>query len=100
MQEVPHNGAMCDLLWSDPDPDSCTGWGLSPRGAGFLFGESVTKPVSNQQRAFQHQQACPESTFDCLPILTIVQIDYDSFYTRMGWNLLPEHINSSWKVIN
>lgn len=48
MQEVPHNGAMCDLLWSDPDPDSCTGWGLSPRGAGFLFGESVTKPVSHQ----------------------------------------------------
>ncbi|KAG0229151.1 Serine/threonine-protein phosphatase 4 catalytic subunit [Actinomortierella wolfii] len=44
MQEVPHNGAMCDLLWSDPDPDICTGWGLSPRGAGFLFGEGVTKP--------------------------------------------------------
>lgn len=48
MQEVPHNGAMCDLLWSDPDPDSNTGWGLSPRGAGFLFGESVTKPVCTQ----------------------------------------------------
>ncbi|KAF9186682.1 Serine/threonine-protein phosphatase 4 catalytic subunit [Haplosporangium sp. Z 767] len=44
MQEVPHNGAMCDLLWSDPDPDSSTGWGLSPRGAGFLFGNSVAKP--------------------------------------------------------
>ena len=35
-QEVPHEGAMCDLLWSDPD--TVTGWGISPRGAGFLFG--------------------------------------------------------------
>ncbi|KAJ8431679.1 hypothetical protein Cgig2_007501 [Carnegiea gigantea] len=39
-QEVPHDGAMCDLLWSDPE-DAVDGWGLSPRGAGFLFGGSV-----------------------------------------------------------
>ncbi|CAF2028654.1 hypothetical protein Bca4012_080413 [Brassica carinata] len=39
-QEVPHDGAMCDLLWSDPE-DIVEGWGLSPRGAGFLFGGSV-----------------------------------------------------------
>ena len=30
-QEVPHEGAMCDLLWSDPEQD-VEGWGLSPRG--------------------------------------------------------------------
>jgi diadenosine tetraphosphatase ApaH/serine/threonine PP2A family protein phosphatase len=40
-QEVPHEGAMCDLLWSDPD--EIDGWGLSPRGAGFLFGENIVK---------------------------------------------------------
>ena len=32
-QEVPHEGAMCDLLWSDPEEGVET-WGLSPRGAG------------------------------------------------------------------
>lgn len=51
---------MCDLLWSDPDGELCfraiptlrccltadrvtdiTGWGMSPRGAGFLFGHDV-----------------------------------------------------------
>lgn len=40
-QEVPHEGAMCDLLWSDPD--EIDGWGLSPRGAGFLFGQDIVK---------------------------------------------------------
>ncbi|KAG6986705.1 tyrosine decarboxylase 1 [Physcia stellaris] len=40
-QEVPHEGAMCDLLWSDPD--DIDGWGLSPRGAGFLFGADIVK---------------------------------------------------------
>ena len=32
---------MCDLLWSDPE--ELDGWGLSPRGAGYLFGDEVTK---------------------------------------------------------
>lgn len=40
-QEVPHEGAMCDLLWSDPD--EIQGWGLSPRGAGYLFGGDIVK---------------------------------------------------------
>lgn len=40
-QEVPHDGAMCDLMWSDPE--DIEGWGLSPRGAGYLFGGSVVK---------------------------------------------------------
>jgi len=38
-QEVPHEGPMCDLLWSDPDDRS--GWSMSPRGAGFTFGYDI-----------------------------------------------------------
>ncbi|KAA8903317.1 hypothetical protein DIURU_002479 [Diutina rugosa] len=44
-QEVPHEGAMCDLLWSDPEDVS--GWSVSPRGAGYLFGESEVKAFSH-----------------------------------------------------
>lgn len=32
---------MCDLLWSDPE--EIDGWGLSPRGAGYLFGGDVVE---------------------------------------------------------
>jgi len=45
-QEVPHEGAMCDLLWSDPD--EIDGWGLSPRGAGFLFGADIVKQFNHK----------------------------------------------------
>jgi serine/threonine-protein phosphatase 2A catalytic subunit len=32
---------MCDLLWSDPDERG--GYNVSPRGAGFTFGEDISK---------------------------------------------------------
>ncbi|KAI8573048.1 hypothetical protein RHMOL_Rhmol01G0248500 [Rhododendron molle] len=45
VQEVPHEGPMCDLLWSDPD-DRC-GWGISPRGAGYTFGQDVSEQFNH-----------------------------------------------------
>lgn len=36
-REVPHDGPMCDLLWSDPD-ESVPRYAVSARGAGYLFG--------------------------------------------------------------
>ncbi|KAH8512395.1 hypothetical protein H0E87_005871 [Populus deltoides] len=50
VQEVPHEGPMCDLLWSDPD-DRC-GWGISPRGAGYTFGQVIYSPYSFFSLAF------------------------------------------------
>lgn len=41
VQEVPHEGPMCDLLWSDPDDRE--GWGISPRGAGYTFGQDISE---------------------------------------------------------
>jgi len=39
-QEIPHKGAFCDLVWSDPEDVET--WAMSPRGAGWLFGSKVT----------------------------------------------------------
>ncbi|KAI0365870.1 Metallo-dependent phosphatase [Pilatotrama ljubarskyi] len=44
-QEIPHEGAFCDLMWSDPD--EVENWAVSPRGAGWLFGGSVTREFNH-----------------------------------------------------
>ena len=42
---------MCDLLWSDPDDRS--GWGISPRGAGYIYGEEVVSSFNHVNRMKQ-----------------------------------------------
>jgi len=44
-QEPPHEGAFCDLMWSDPDDIET--WSVSPRGAGWLFGARVTQEFNH-----------------------------------------------------
>ncbi|KAL5996173.1 hypothetical protein ACLOJK_026247 [Asimina triloba] len=38
--EIPDGGLLCDLLWSDPNPD-IKGWGDSDRGVSCTFGADV-----------------------------------------------------------
>ncbi|KAL6042122.1 Serine/threonine-protein phosphatase 2A catalytic subunit beta isoform [Balamuthia mandrillaris] len=45
-REVPHEGPMCDIMWSDPD-HTIDGWGMSPRGAGYIFGHDVSKKFNH-----------------------------------------------------
>lgn len=92
--EVPHVGAMCDLLWSDPDV--INGWGDSPRGAGFLFGEDKTFNFNKKNnfkmicRAhqlamegvnFNHDNQCitifsaPNYCYRCGNIATLMELD-------------------------
>ena len=44
-REVPHEGPMADIMWSDPE--EIEGWGVSPRGAGFLFGGDVVEKFNH-----------------------------------------------------
>ncbi|KAI6648222.1 hypothetical protein LOD99_12031 [Oopsacas minuta] len=38
--DVPDQGLLCDLLWSDPDKDT-TGWRENDRGVSFTFGVEI-----------------------------------------------------------
>ena len=43
-QEVPHDGAMCDLLQSDPK--DIEGWAVSPRKARYLFSGNIVAQLN------------------------------------------------------
>mmetsp|Transcript_10513 Transcript_10513/g.43787 ORF Transcript_10513/g.43787 Transcript_10513/m.43787 type:complete len:105 (+) Transcript_10513:890-1204(+) len=38
--DVPDQGLLCDLLWSDPEGE-IRGWGENDRGVSFTFGEDI-----------------------------------------------------------
>lgn len=38
--EIPDNGLLCDLVWSDPDPN-ISGWDDNERGVSFVFGKDI-----------------------------------------------------------
>ncbi|CCI49006.1 unnamed protein product [Albugo candida] len=40
--EIPADGPFADIVWSDPDPKN-TGFHLSPRGAGYIFGGDIVE---------------------------------------------------------
>ncbi|KAJ3315258.1 putative serine/threonine protein phosphatase [Boothiomyces sp. JEL0838] len=50
-KEIPHEGPMADLVWSDPVPaellESNGHFAVSPRGAGYVFGKDVTRKAGN-----------------------------------------------------
>ena len=45
IQEVPTDGPMCDLLWSDPQ--DAKGWVVSFRGAGYNFGPDISEQFNH-----------------------------------------------------
>ena len=46
--EVPLEGGICDWLWSDPEEDM-TGWRVSSRGCGYIFGGDTVYQVSEER---------------------------------------------------
>jgi serine/threonine-protein phosphatase 2A catalytic subunit len=108
MQEVPHEGPMCDLLWSDPD-DRC-GWGISPRGAGYTFGQDIseqfnrTNGLSLIARAHQlvmegynwcHDRnvvtifSAPNYCYRCGNQAAIMELDENEKYTFLQFDPAP-----------
>lgn len=108
-REVPHEGAMCDLLWSDPEDIS--GWGLSPRGAGFQFGPDVVakflhdNDLSMIARAHQLVMegykmiweetlvtiwSAPNYCYRCGNVASIMEVDSETNYSFKLFEAAPQ----------
>jgi len=109
IQEVPHEGPMCDLIWSDPD-DRC-GWGISPRGAGYTFGQDISEQYNHSNglkliaRAHQlamegynwcHERnlvtifSAPNYCYRCGNQAAIMEIDEHLKYTFLQFDPPPQ----------
>ncbi|KAK0430188.1 Metallo-dependent phosphatase-like protein [Armillaria borealis] len=71
-REIPHEGPMADLVWSDPEPEK-EDFAISPRavrGAGYTFGSSIVHrflEINNMSHILRAHQLCMEgysSLFD------------------------------------
>ena len=45
---IPDNGILCDLLWSDPEPQ-VNGWGENERGVSYTFGRDILNSFLKSQ---------------------------------------------------
>ncbi|KAJ3425304.1 serine/threonine-protein phosphatase pp2a-related [Anaeramoeba flamelloides] len=64
-QEIPSDGGLCDLLWSDPT-DDIEQWTPSPRGSGWYFGEKVVDKflkVNNMSLICRSHQLAPRGYY-------------------------------------
>lgn len=46
---MPDHGLLCDLLWSDPEYELASGWGLNDRGVSYIFAEDVVHAFLEEQ---------------------------------------------------
>lgn len=69
-------GPMCDLLWSDPDDRG--GWGISPRGAGYTFGQDISETFNHANGltlvSRAHQLVMEVSRTSCVFSLWVVSL--------------------------
>ncbi|EQC29427.1 phytochrome-associated serine/threonine protein phosphatase [Saprolegnia diclina VS20] len=103
-QEVPHEGAFCDLMWSDPEDIET--WAMSPRGAGFLFGSKVTAEfnhVNGLELICRAHQLAQEGYTYMFPEKSLVTVWSAPNYCYRVGNLaailaFDEHLNREFKI--
>mmetsp|Transcript_11930 Transcript_11930/g.17871 ORF Transcript_11930/g.17871 Transcript_11930/m.17871 type:complete len:316 (+) Transcript_11930:58-1005(+) len=103
--EVPEDGILCDLLWSDPDP-SITGWGYNTRGVSYTFGSGVVEAFLDKHdldlvcRAHQVVEDGYEFHFDRQLVTVFSAPNYcGEFDNAAGMMCVHEDLVCSFKLL-
>mmetsp|Transcript_17534 Transcript_17534/g.44305 ORF Transcript_17534/g.44305 Transcript_17534/m.44305 type:complete len:324 (+) Transcript_17534:621-1592(+) len=112
--EIPHEGPICDLMWSDPDDRY--GWGISPRGAGYTFGQDITETYNHENgvqfivrahqlimEGFQWQHgdgvltlfSAPNYCYRCGNQAAIMQLDENLNKSILQFDPAPKHTHGT-----
>jgi len=112
--EIPHEGPICDLMWSDPDDRY--GWGISPRGAGYTFGQDITETYNHENgvqfivrahqlimEGFQWQHgdgvltlfSAPNYCYRCGNQAAIMQLDENLNKSILQFDPAPKHTHGA-----
>ena len=87
--DVPDQGLLCDLLWSDPDKE-VNGWGENDRGVSFTFGAEI---VSKFLHKHDLDLICRAHQVRRVPLTAMDVLRFVCRSWKMATNSLP---NVNW----
>lgn len=105
--DIPDAGLLCDLLWSDPDPDVIVagGWAENDRGVSYTFGkEAVSKFLKRFGldlicRAHQVVQDGYNFDFDRRVVTVFSAPNYQNMDNAGGIMTVDEQLMCSFKIL-
>ena len=104
--DVPEEGLLCDLLWSDPDNQAVNGWGPNDRGVSVVFNEKVIKKFLEKNdfdlicRAHQVVEEGYEFFGDRQLVTVFSAPNYcDEFDNAGAMMVVDENLMCSFKII-
>ena len=104
--DVPEEGLLCDLLWSDPDSQAVNGWGPNDRGVSVVFNEKVIQKFLEKNdfdlicRAHQVVEEGYEFFGDRQLVTVFSAPNYcDEFDNAGAMMVVDENLMCSFKII-
>ena len=103
--DVPEEGLLCDLLWSDPE-SQCNGWGKNDRGVSVVFNEKVLSKFLQKNdmdlvcRAHQVVEEGYEFFGDRQLVTVFSALNYCGEFDNAGaMMVIDENLMCSFKII-